>query len=69
MRLRPALPLLLAALGACSQQADEQAPPPTPTPSLTSQALLTQAADGTPLAAGEWLVEETGNGASRESCS
>ena len=65
MRLRPA-PLLFAAtaLAACSQQADEQAAAPMPTPSLTTQPLPTQAADGTPLAAGEWLVEETGNGAS-----
>ena len=61
MRLRPA-PLLFTAtaLAACSQQAGE----PTPTPSPTTQALPTQAAGGTPLAAGEWLVEETGNGAS-----
>ena len=64
MRLRPALPLLFAAsaLTACWQLADEQAP--TPTPTLTTQALPTQAADGTPLAAGEWLVEENGGGAS-----
>jgi len=66
MRLRQALPPLLAAcaLGACSQQADEQAAAPTPTPTLTTQALPTQAADGTPLAIGEWLVEETAGGAS-----
>ena len=66
MRVRPALPLLLAApaaLGACSQQADEQAAP-SPTPALTTQALPTQAADGTPLAIGDWLVEETAGGAS-----
>jgi hypothetical protein len=65
MRLRPALPLLLAAsaLAACSQQAEEQAAP-TPTPTLTTQALPTQAVDGTPLAVGEWLIEETGGGAS-----
>ena len=65
MRLRPA-PLLFAAtaLAACSQQADEQAAAPMPTPSLTTRPLPTQAADGTPLAAGEWLVEETGSGAS-----
>ncbi len=65
MRLRPALPLLFlaTALAACSQQADEQAAP-TPTPTLTTQAVPTQAADGTPLAMGEWLVEETGGGAS-----
>jgi hypothetical protein len=63
MRLRPASLLFAAtALAACSRQADEQAA--APTPSLTTQALPTQAADGTPLAAGEWLVEETGNGAS-----
>ena len=66
MRLRLALPLLLAAsaLTACSQQADEQAAAPTPTPTLTTQALPTQAADGTPLAVGEWLVEENSGGAS-----
>ena len=66
MRLRPALPQLLAAstLAACSPQADEQAAAPSPTPSLTTQALPTQAPDGTPLALGEWLVEETAGGAS-----
>jgi hypothetical protein len=66
MRLRPALPLLLAAtaLGACSQQAEDQAAVPTPTPSLTTQALPTAAPDGTPLALGEWLVEESAGGAS-----
>lgn len=65
MRFRPALPLLFAAaLGACSQQADEQAATPTPTPTLTTQPVPTQAADGTPLAIGEWLVEETAGGAS-----
>jgi hypothetical protein len=65
MRFRPALLLLFAAsaLAACSQQAEEAATP-TPTPSLTTQALPTQAADGTPLTAGEWLIEETGGGAS-----
>ena len=65
MRFPLALPLLFgASLAACAQQAEDQAAAPTPTPSLTTQALPTQAADGTPLAAGEWLVEETGNGAS-----
>ena len=65
MRFRPALPLLFVAtaLAACSQQAEEQTPP-TPTPTLTTQAVPSQAADGTPLAVGEWLVEETGGGAS-----
>lgn len=65
MRLRPALPLLVAAaaLSACSQAEDEAAAP-TPSPSLTTQALPTQAPDGTPLAAGEWLIEETAAGAS-----
>lgn len=63
MRLRLALPLLAAATAACSQQADDQAAAPTPTPTLTTQALPTQAADGTPLAVGEWLVDETGGGA------
>ena len=65
MRVRPALPLLLAAsaLTACSQQADEQAAAPTPTPSLTTQVLPTQAPDGTPLAIGEWLIEENPLGA------
>ena len=64
MRARPALPLLFAAiaLGACSQQADEQTAAPSPT--LTTQAAPTQAADGTPLTPGEWLVEETAEGAS-----
>ncbi len=64
MRVRPALPLLFAAiaLGACSQQADEQAAAPTPT--LTSQAAPTQGADGRPLTLGEWLVEESAGGAS-----
>jgi hypothetical protein len=54
MRLRPALPLLLvaSALAACSPQADEAAPS------------LTQATDSAPLAAGEWLIEETAGGAS-----
>ena len=66
MRLRPALPLLFAAsaLAACSQQAEDEAAVPTPTPTLTTQALPTQAADGTPLAIGEWLIEETAEGAS-----
>jgi glucose/arabinose dehydrogenase len=65
MRFRPALPLLLAAtaLAACSQAEDEAAAP-TPTPTLTTQALPTEAPDGTPLAIGEWLVEETAGGAS-----
>ncbi len=62
MRLRLALPLLPVALAACSQQSDEATPSPSPT--LTTQALPTQAPDGTPLAAGEWLVGETGGGAS-----
>lgn len=66
MRFRPALPLLLAAtaLAACSRPADEQAAAPTPTPALTTQALPTQAADGSPLAVGEWLIEEGAGGAS-----
>lgn len=66
MRVRPALPLLLAAtaLAACSQQAEDEAAAPAPTATLTTQALPTQAADGTPLAVGEWLVEETAAGAS-----
>lgn len=65
MRLRLALPLLLAAtaLAACSQAEDEAAAP-TPTPTLTTQALPTAAPDGTPLALGEWLVEESAGGAS-----
>ena len=65
MRVRPALSMLLAAtaLAACSQ-AEDDAAAPTPTPTLTTQALATQAADGTPLAVGEWLIEETGTGAS-----
>lgn len=64
MRVRPALPIALAALAACSQQADDQAAAPTPSPSLTTQALPTQAADGTPLTAGQWLIEESAGGAS-----
>src|SRR5687768_7466472 len=65
MRFRFALPLLSgASLAACAQQAEDQAAAPTPTATLTTQALPTQAADGTPLAVGEWLVEETGGGAS-----
>jgi len=66
MRFRPALPLFLAAiaLAGCSQQADEQAASPTPTPTLTTQALPTVASDGTPLAIGAWLIEETAGGAS-----
>lgn len=64
MRFHLALsPLLTAtALAACSQEAADQTP--APTPSLTTQALPTQAADGGPLEAGEWLIEETGSGAS-----
>ena len=57
MRLRPALLFATTALAACSQQADEQAAAPTATPA-------TQAAAGAPMAAGEWLVEENGSGAS-----
>ena len=66
MRLRPALPLLVAAsaLAACSQQAEDQAAAPTPTPTLTTQAVPAQAADGTPLTIGQWMVEETAGGAS-----
>lgn len=65
MRFRPALPLLVAAtaLAACSQAEDGSAAP-TPTPTLTTQALPTAAPDGTPLAIGEWLVEEYAGGAS-----
>ena len=66
MQLHLALPLILAstALAGCSQAEDESAAPaPTPSPSLTTQALPTQAADGTPLSLGEWLVEETAAGA------
>lgn len=65
MRFRPALPLLIAAtaLAACSQQADEQTATPSPTPTLTTQAVATQAADGTPLAVGSWLIEENAAGA------
>jgi hypothetical protein len=65
MRLRPALPIALAlwVLAACSQQGDDETTAPTPTPTLTTQALPTAASDGTPLATGEWLVEETAAGA------
>jgi hypothetical protein len=63
MRFRPALPIAAAALAlaACSQQNDEQAA--TPTPTLTTQALPTAAPDGTPLAVGQWLIDETATGA------
>ena len=67
MRLRPAPPIAVAmlALAACSPRSDDEtAGAPTPTPTLTTQALPTAAPDGTPLAAGEWLVEETATGAS-----
>lgn len=65
MRFRPALPIAAAllTLGACSQRSDDQAAT-APTPALTTQALPTVAADGTPLAVGEWLVGETAAGAS-----
>jgi hypothetical protein len=65
MRVRPALPLLApaAALAACSQ-AEDDAAEPTPAPTLTTQSLPTEAPDGTPLALGEWLVEEAAGGAS-----
>ena len=65
MRVRPALPTALAvvALAACSQQSDDSAAAPTPTPTLTTHALPTAAPDGTPLAVGEWLVDETAAGA------
>jgi len=66
MRPRPAPPIAAAllALAACSQQSDDEtAAAPTPTPTLTTQALPTAAADGTPLAIGEWLIEETAAGA------
>jgi hypothetical protein len=65
MRFRPALPYLVAAtaLAGCSQAEDEAAAP-APSPTLTTQALPTQGADGTPLALGEWLIEETAAGAS-----
>lgn len=64
MRLRPALTTAAAAaaLVACSQQGDDAAAP-TPTPSLTTQAHPTAAPDGSPLAAGEWLIEEDAAGA------
>ena len=61
MHVPHGLPLVLAsaALGACSQQAEE--PPPAPSPTQARQPLAT---DGRPLAAGEWLVEETAGSAS-----
>ena len=64
MRFRPALPLLSAAtaLAACAQEAADQAADPSP--SVTMPAQAKQAADGGPLEAGEWLIEETGAGAS-----
>ena len=67
MRVRPALPFLLlaTALTACSQQAEDRTgAAPTPTPALTTQPASTQAADGTPLTVGQWLVEENAVGAS-----
>ncbi|HEY6816123.1 MAG TPA: hypothetical protein VI168_11330 [Croceibacterium sp.] len=65
MRVRPALPSAIAALvlAGCSQQAEDETSA-TPTPALTTEALPTTAADGTPLTLGEWLIEETGGGAS-----
>jgi hypothetical protein len=65
MRRRRALPIAatVMALAACSQQSEDQTAD-APTPTLTTQALPTAAPDGTPLALGEWLVEETAAGAS-----
>lgn len=50
------------ALAACSQ--GEPTDAPSPSPSLTTQAVPTASADGEPLAPGQWTVEETANGAS-----
>lgn len=50
-------------LGACGSASDEAAAP-APTPSLTSQALPTESADGAPITPGSWNVEEAATGAS-----
>ena len=71
MRHLPAPPLrggaLLAvlltqlALAACNS--GENATAPSPTPSLTTQAMPTASADGQALTEGQWSIEETANGA------
>ena len=61
MTARLCLPAALLAVAACSQSNEEA---PAPSPSLTTQAAPTQAADGTDLAAGQWAIEETAGGAS-----
>ncbi len=53
----------IAMLGACGS-ANEEPAAPAPTPSLTSQALPTQSADGMPITPGTWNVEEAATGAS-----
>jgi len=54
--------LTTVALGACSQS--DEAAAPSPSPSLTTQAVPTVGADGAPLTEGQWSIEETANGAS-----
>jgi len=54
--------LTTLALGACSRSDDAAAP--SPSPSLTTQAVPTAGADGAPLTEGQWSIEETATGAS-----
>ena len=62
------LPLSAAAMLAACSSADEpvesEETVEAPAPQLTSTPVPTQAADGSPLAAGEWSINESGTGAS-----
>lgn len=55
---------LLAACNSADEPADQAETAQSPTPQLTSSPTPTQAADGTPLAAGSWSITETADGAS-----
>ena len=67
-RLAPPLarcaPLIAALLLAACNSAEEPDEAPTPTPRLTTQAVPTTSAEGAPLTAGSWTIEETAGGAS-----
>jgi hypothetical protein len=67
MRHLPAPPIgggaLLAVLLITGCNSGEDAAAPSPSPSLTTQAVPTASADGQPLSEGEWSIEETATGA------
>lgn len=66
MQFRTVLTLGLAgtALAACSAPDEDAAAVAEPMPELTQAAVPTTAPDGTPLAAGEWWIEESASVAS-----